>query len=636
MGLRHFRLLLGLLFCLGVYPVVSAEVAAEEWAVSYELVAEDTGILPERSFWLALSARLEPGFQTYGKDAGDAGMPTSIDWELPPGFEVVGVSWPSPKRFDKDGMISYGYDQDFVLLAEVKPPKNLEAGQAYKLSACVHWVACDDGHCVPGDTSVEAKLPVVAVAPLKDDRAVPLFQQARKYISIEPSLIADNKLIAMVEKVSFGGSEYDMGLGLAIVLAFLGGMILNLMPCVLPVISLKVLSFVKIAGETRSTTLRHGVAFSAGVIASFWVLAGMLLALQTYGHAVGWGFQLQEPLFVAVLAAVLLVFGLSLFGVFEFGHMFASWAGQKDEKAKKESHGLTGSFLNGVLATAVATPCTGPFLGTAIGFAVTLSPAYSMMVFTSLGLGMAFPYLMLAAFPSLLRWLPKPGSWMVMFKQLMGFLILATILWLMWVFGAQTDNLGMFLLLSGLFVLSLACWVYGQWSHPVKSRRTRLAGGLSALLILLVGSYLVVISAQLVPQAQVQTSFNSEVKQWHNFSKETIDKLRAEGKPVFVDFTAKWCVICQTNFVVLNLADVANKFDELGVYRFKADWTRPDPVITEELRKFGRNGVPLYLLYRPGSDKPEILPQVLTPDTVLSYLKEMEEMASKDSGVGSR
>ena len=488
MRLRHFRLLMGLLFCLGVYPLASAEVVAEDWAVSYELVAEDTGILPERPFWLALSAKLEPGFQTYGKDAGDVGMPTSIDWKLPPGFEVVGVSWPPPKRFDKEGVTSYGYDQDFVLLAEIKPPKGLEKGHAYKLGAVVHWVACDDGHCVPGDTDIATALPAVTAMPSKDDHSVPLFQEARKHISMDTTVSGDQKqVVAMVDKVTFAGSEYDMGLGLAIVLAFVGGDDPQLDALCVACDFLKSVEFCQDCRGTRSTTLRHGVAFSAGVIASFWVLAGMLLALQTYGHAVGWGFQLQEPLFVAVLAAVLLVFGLSLFGVFEFGHMFASWAGQKDVEAKRQSHGLTGSFLNGVLATAVATPCTGPFLGTAIGFAVTLSPVYSMMVFTSLGLGMASPYLLLAAFPSLLRWLPKPGSWMVMFKQLMGFLILATILWLMWVFGAQTDNLGMFLLLAGLFVLSLACWVYGQWSHPIKSRRTRLAGGVSALLILLAG-----------------------------------------------------------------------------------------------------------------------------------------------------
>ncbi len=714
MGLRQWGFIIGLLCCLGVHGLFGGE-APEKEVVSYELVAEDSGINPDRPFWLALSAQLEPGFQTYWKNAGDAGMATTISWDLPPGFELKTVTWPLPSQFDKEELISYGYAQNFVLLAEVKPPKSLDTGKSYKFGASVQWVACDKGHCVPGDSHTVTQLPAVSATPSKADRATFLFQQARKHIPTagwpasvskkgqefeltltppkgeatgvkqaaffpEEEAVVDahqsvrlsegkngsyvisipavpgqevkalrgvlvlkesdgnsqaiaidtplsdppKQALAFEDKVSLGGHEFDMGFGLAIVLAFLGGMILNLMPCVLPVISLKVLSFVKIAGETRSTTLRHGVAFSAGVITSFWVLAGMLLALQAYGHAVGWGFQLQEPLFVAVLAAVLFVFGLSLFGVFEFGHMFASWAGQKDEETKKQSHGLTGSFLNGVLATAVATPCTGPFLGAAIGFAVTLSPVYSMLVFTSLGLGMAFPYLLLAAFPSFMRWLPKPGSWMVMFKQLMGFLILATILWLVWVFGAQTGNLGTFLLLSGLFVLSLGCWVYGQWSHPIKPHRTRLLGGLSALFILLVGSYLVVVSAQVVPdehELHKTTAFNSgDLSKWHVFSKEAIDELRAQGKPVFVDFTAKWCVICQTNFAVLKMEGVAKKFDELGVYRFKADLTRPNAEITDELRKFGRNGVPLYLLYMPGSDTPVILPQVLTPDTVISYL----------------
>ncbi len=717
MRLGRFRFLAGLMYCLLFCGSLPAVPPSAKEAVNYELVAEDSSILPERPFWLALSAELAPGFQTYWKNAGDAGMSTSVTWDLPPGFELIDVAWPSPAQFDKEGMVSFGYTQNFALLAEIRPPKNLDPERSYKFSACVQWVACDDRHCIPGDSQITIDLPASKIAPFKDVRSSSLFQQARKQIPAagwpasavknghafeltlappqgklsdmqeaaffpdeqgvvdplqtlcfsqkkeggylvslpavqqEASLqtlrgvlvlkdsrggsqaIAINtplsgapkQALALADKVSLAGHEFDMGLGLAIIMAFFGGMILNLMPCVLPVISLKVLSFVQIAGQTRSTTLRHGIAFSAGVISSFWVLAGLLLALQAYGHAVGWGFQLQEPLFVALLAAILFVFGLSLFGVFEFGHMFASWAGQRGVKAKHRSHGLTGSFLNGVLATAVATPCTGPFLGAAIGFAVTLSPLYSMLVFTSLGLGMAFPYLMLAAFPSLMRWLPKPGAWMVMFKQLMGFLILATILWLVWVFGAQTGNRGMFLLLAGLFVLSFGCWVYGQWSHPIKPRRTRLAGGLCALFILLVGAYLVVASAQVTPEGAVQTAFYADdIKTWHSFSKETVDQLRAAGNPVFVDFTAKWCVICQTNFAVLSMANVTKKFDELGVYRFKADWTRPDPVITEELRKYGRNGVPLYLLYAPGSDKPVILPQVLTPDTVVSYLNEME------------
>src|SRR5690606_36560414 len=207
------------------------------------------------------------------------------------------------------------------------------------------------------------------------------------------------------------------------------------------------------SGQNRNMVFRHGVAFSLGVLLSFWALAGILLALQAYGKAVGWGFQLQVPLFVAILASVIFVFGLSMFGVFEIGTGFASLAGQA-QTTKQKNGGLTGSFFSGILATAVATPCTGPFLGTAVGFAVTLPALQALLIFSALGLGMAFPYLLLGTFPSLLRFMPKPGNWMIVFKEAMGFVMVATVLWLLWVFGAQTDAAAMVYLLTGFLFLS--------------------------------------------------------------------------------------------------------------------------------------------------------------------------------------
>lgn len=426
--------------------------------------------------------------------------------------------------------------------------------------------------------------------------------------------------------------HFDGGFFFALCLAFTGGLLLNLMPCVLPVISFKVLSFVKMAGQSRSLIFKHGVAFSFGVLLSFWVLAGVLLGMQAYGHAVGWGFQLQEPLFVAILAAIILIFGLSMFGVFEIGAGLASKAGQA--QVSNKSSGLAGSFFSGILATAVATPCTGPFLGTAVGFAVTLPAFLSMLIFTSLGLGMASPYLMLGAFPSLLKYLPKPGNWMITFKEIMGFVMIATVLWLIWVFGAQTDALAVFLLLSGFFFMAIACWIYGKWGAPVKKKKTRLISCGVAAPFLILGAY-VLFFASTIPSYCLDDMQNQEViamagktqhrSKWEKFSPERVDELRKNGTPVFVDFTAKWCLICQANHLVLNVNEVDNRFNDLGVVRMKADWTKSDPVITEELKKYGRNSVPLYLLYRPNSDEPAtILPQVLTPETVLEYLKELE------------
>lgn len=430
---------------------------------------------------------------------------------------------------------------------------------------------------------------------------------------------------ATASKFIHPDAEFNGGLGLALLLAFVGGMILNLMPCVLPVISFKILSFVKLAGQSRSLTFKHGLAFSLGVLISFWVLAGILLVLQTYGHAVGWGFQLQEPLFVGILAALLLIFSLSMFGIFEIGTSVTSLAGQATSAGSRSV--FFGSFLSGVLATAVATPCTGPFLGTAVGYAVTLPAALSLLIFTSLGLGMAFPYLLLAAFPKLLRFLPKPGSWMVTFKELMGFVMLASVLWLVWVFGAQTGSESVFFLLAGFFCLALGCWIYGKWGSSLSSRASRTFGILFAASCFLAGGYIIIHSTSwpVEQEAGSQEIAHVEGSEWEAFSPARIAELQSQGKPVIVDFTAKWCLICQANHLVLTSDDVDQKFNDLGVVRMKADWTKRDAVITEALRQYGRNSVPLYLLYGPDPTKPpEILPQVLTPDIVLEHLKNME------------
>lgn len=423
--------------------------------------------------------------------------------------------------------------------------------------------------------------------------------------------------------------EFEGGVALAIFLAFIGGMILNLMPCVLPVISFKVLGFIKLAGQSRKLIFQHGIAFSVGVLLSFWVLAALLLILQAYGRSVGWGFQLQEPLFVAVLAAFLFIFGLSLFGIFEFGTSIMSAAGDAQQKTSSHNQ-LLSSFFSGILATAVATPCTGPFLGSAVGFAVTLPAYQAMMIFTSLGLGMAFPYLALAAFPTLLRYMPKPGPWMVTFKELMGFLMMASVIWLVWVFSAQTSTFAVSILLVGFFLFAFSCWIYGRWATPMCKRFTRILGTLSALVFFALGSYALIVSTSSWAEAMGGMATNSKVTNehiadvWEEFSPERVAELRQQGIPVFIDFTAKWCLICQANHLVLSGDEVSEKFSELGVVRMKADWTKNDDIIAAELRKFGRNSVPLYILYDsdPESD-PAILPQVLTPDAILESLQQL-------------
>lgn len=414
---------------------------------------------------------------------------------------------------------------------------------------------------------------------------------------------------------------FEGGLGLALLFAFLGGMLLNLMPCVLPVVSFKVMSFVKMAGQSRSLSLKHGMMFSIGVILSFWILASAMLILRAYGQSVGWGFQLQEPLFVVILAALLFVFALSLFGLFEWGMFLSAWAGQTQADRAKQSSGFMGSFFSGVLATAVATPCTGPFLGSAVGFAVTLPVFQALLIFTVLGAGMCFPYLILAAFPAYLRFLPKPGAWMETFKQLMGFVLLATVLWLLWVFSAQTNTFSLICLLAGFLCFSIGCWIYGRGSSPLLSRKRRALAYAFVVLFVVAGCQVIAFpkNSWKTTEGGGSSLATSEWAGWQTFTPELVAQLRKEGKPVLIDFTAKWCLICQANHFVLSSPEMQKNLEEAGVVKLVADWTKSDPVITEALSQFGRNSVPLYVYYPPNGE-PKILPQVLTMEAVLEHV----------------
>lgn len=412
--------------------------------------------------------------------------------------------------------------------------------------------------------------------------------------------------------------------GTALCFAFLGGIILNVMPCVLPVIALKIFSFVKMAHQRRSLILQHGAVFSFGVLVSFWILSGALLALRAYGEGIGWGFQLQEPVFVAVLAGVLFLLGLSLFGLFELGTSMISLG----SKAAGSTTGspLRNSFMSGVLATLVATPCTGPMLGPALGFAMTLPAVKALMIFTMMGLGMAFPYLLFSAFPKMVRILPKPGNWMITFKQLMGFLMMGTVVWLVWVFGAQTDNMATFVLLTALLFLAIGGWIFGRWATPTRRKLTRVIATMVAALILFMGGGMAILTAKqhrdfIAPQTEAGGTRLVAEHGWEMYDPGRVQELRSQGVPVFVDFTAKWCLICQANKVTLHSSEITKAFQDKGVVTMIADWTKKDPVITKQLEQLGRTGVPVYVLYPADPQQtPYILPQTLNSKVVREYL----------------
>jgi len=394
-------------------------------------------------------------------------------------------------------------------------------------------------------------------------------------------------------------------------LAFAGGLLLNLMPCVLPVLSLKALSLVQHGQSQKAQQRMHGLSYTVGVVLSFVLIAGVLLALRAGGEQIGWGFQLQSPLFIALLVYLLFALGLSLSGLFNVG---SSWMGFGDSLSQKS--GYTGSFFTGVLAVLVASPCTAPFMGTALGYAITQSASTALIIFALLGLGMALPFLLLSFIPGWLRFLPKPGAWMETFKQLMAFPLYATALWLLWVLGRQVGVNGMTAALGGLILLTLALWLISG-----NTNRWRKIGFIAALLASLGMLTLPVFKPTSVNLSNSSSTATTNGVAIEAYSPQKLQTLRDQQKPVFVNLTADWCITCLVNEqVALNQPEVQQVFKDNGITYLKGDWTNRDDAITRLLNEHDRSGVPLYLFYAAGKQA-EVLPQILTPDLVINALK---------------
>jgi thiol:disulfide interchange protein DsbD len=372
------------------------------------------------------------------------------------------------------------------------------------------------------------------------------------------------------------------------------------------VLGIKVMGFVEHAhGDARAMKLQ-GIVFGAGVVVSFLGLAGLMLLLRAGGTQLGWGFQLQSPAFVTVLAALFFVLALNLSGVFEWGAFAQSMTSNLSARGR-----YADAFLSGVLATVVATPCTAPFMGAAVGFTLSQGAALSLAIFAVLAIGMALPVVALSLFPALLRKLPKPGAWMETFKQVLAFPLYATVAWLAWVLGAQAGNDAVLALLCGLVLVAMGAWAYGRAANSAGLRYTALAA------ILVVAG----IAIAWPPEHEHTLAAANAEAGWQEWSPEKVRSLTAEGHPVFVDFTAAWCVTCQVNKrIALHNGDVVKAFAARDVVLLKADWTRQDPRITSTLASLGRNAVPVYALYVPGEDAPRLLPEVLTPSLVLSEI----------------
>ena len=399
-------------------------------------------------------------------------------------------------------------------------------------------------------------------------------------------------------------------------LALLGGLILNLMPCVFPVLGIKILGFVNQAGQDKKKVILHGLVFALGVLLSFWSLAAVLAVLRAGGDQLGWGFQLQSPLFVFGLAAVMLIFAMNMSGVFEFG-LSATGVGS-DLQSKS---GFAGSFFTGVLATVVATPCSAPFLAPALGAALTLSIVESFAVFTAIAIGLAGPYLLLSIFPAAVKILPRPGAWMETLKQFMAFPLYATVAYLAWVLAGQTTENGSLMALFGLVLIALGVWFYGRYNLPgTKPGKVRF-GTVTGALVLALGVWTGWPEDTAAKTAAAQAAGAPEVV-WEKWSPAAVEKLRAEGRLIYVDFTARWCATCQTNKKIVFASDtVLREFAAKKIVTLRADWTNKDPAITAELAKYQRSAVPFNVLWKPGKPEPLLLPELLTPGIVLDAIK---------------
>jgi thiol:disulfide interchange protein DsbD len=410
-----------------------------------------------------------------------------------------------------------------------------------------------------------------------------------------------------------------LGLIVALGLAFAGGLILNLMPCVFPVLAIKVLGVIQQAHGDARRLRTHGVLFAAGVLLSFWAIAGLLLGLRGQGAALGWGYQLQSPLVVTGLALLFFVLALNLSGVFQVGYGVQSAAG-----ALRARGAHADALLSGLVATLVATPCTAPFMGAALGYALVQPALHAMLVFTALALGIALPYVLLCFVPALVRRLPRPGRWMETLKQVLAFPLYATVVWLLWVLGQQTGIDGTARLLAGLLAIAAGLWALGHWSASHRPA-ARLASRAAAFALAAAGLALALPDGS-APQAGARPDTRQG---WNAWSEAAVRAGLARGAAVFVDFTAAWCVTCQVNKrLVLQSDEVAGRFEALGVERLRADWTNRDPAITAALERLQRSGVPVYALYLPGRAAPILLPEVLTRRIVLDALDAVRPTSS--------
>ncbi|MBP9093793.1 thioredoxin family protein [bacterium] len=616
-----------------VFIVFVRSVSAEDAVyVTPHLISDSRAVVAGQSFKLGVHLDMAQGWHTYYKEPGDAGMKTSIDWQLPPGFEVSELIWQKPEKFIEAGITTYGYHDKVLLAAVVTAPGKLTVGDKLDFKAKVKWLSCKE-ICLPGKGDVELRLPVATSS--SPSAEAQEFQQlgagfkgSINDIGSADSPNSQSKTVSVLDSsYKIGGGATDDGASLFTYLGFalIGGLILNIMPCVLPVIAIKVMSFLEQAQDSPARVRLLGLTFSAGIISSFLVLALVVIALKAGGQSIGWGFQFQYPGFLIVMCAVVLLMSLSFFGLFYVNIT----VGQGEIDKLSQGEGFVGTFFKGVLATVLSTPCTAPLLAPALGFAFA-EPAYIVLsIFFAAGLGMSLPYLLLTLNPAWLQKLPKPGAWMEKFKQSMGFILLATMVWLDYVLTRQIGAEPASFVNYWLVTLAFSAWIVASFTDLTSTSQRKMKIYAIAALVFGAASWFCIfaqpqVMASLSPSSSSEKTgtTSGDSSGWQPFSVSELNAQLSANKTVLLDFTADWCQTCQVNEkTVLSNSAVQDKLKELNVVKMKADWTRQDPDITKLLSKFGRAGVPLYVIFPAGkSESPIVLPEVITVQLVVDEL----------------
>nr|WP_235965252.1 thioredoxin family protein [Caenimonas soli] len=682
---------------MGAKSVVTTE------RVRAELMAHaPEGVEPGKPVWVGLQLAHQPEWHTYWKNSGDSGLPTQLQWTLPPGVLAGDIAWPVPKKIPIGTLANYGYEGTVLLPVPLTitpdfKPSLLGGDMEVKLKAS--WLVCKK-ECIPEEGEFALKIPARSTTALNgpafqaafDTQPQPLAGASKAQIEgnalrisvaglpaallgktlelfpetgevienaaqwtqawqgdtwtaqvpVSPQRSQSPAVIPMVLASGTQGWRTEakvlgqwpavavaaaagispaleaalrtnaaavpapsLTFAAALLGALFGGLLLNLMPCVFPILAIKVVGFTRHADDRRGHRL-SGLAYTAGVVVSFAALGALMLALRAAGEQLGWGFQLQSPAVVAALAALFTLIGLNLAGLFEFGAFLPSNLASLEVR-----HPVVNAFLSGVLAVAIASPCTAPFMGASLGFAIGLPAVQALLVFAAIGIGMALPYLAASWVPAIARLLPRPGAWMVTFRKLMAFPMFATVAWLVWVLGQQSGIDGAGALLVLLVAMSMLVWAL-----TLHGRARTIVSAISLASLALLGWT----AGPSVTKIPAQQTAGIEANGWQAWEPGRVDQLLAAGQPVFVDFTAAWCVTCQYNKkTTLVDEDVLADLTAKKVALLRADWTRRDPAITAALAQLGRNGVPVYVFYRKGSP-PVVLSEVLGVEEVRSVI----------------